>query len=265
MCLLVFAWQSHPRYRLIFAGNRDEFHDRPAAAMQWWQDAPDILAGRDLKAGGTWLGVARTNGGFGVVTNYRDMQRPVPGAPSRGELIRQWLTSAEPPLEFAHGLEARALAYAGFNLLIADGSEMAYASNRAPQFARALPAGIYGLSNHLLDTPWPKLERTRARFTRLVSRAQPVLADLEEMLADRQPAQDSELPQTGLPPERERLLSAPFIVDAQYGTRCTTVVLVDREGHTVVRERRFDAAGRTTGMEDFSFAPQRQRGDAART
>lgn len=263
MCLLVFAWQSHPRYRLIFAGNRDEFHDRPAAAMQWWSDEPAILAGRDLKAGGTWLGVSRS-GRFGVVTNYRDLQRPVPGAPSRGELIREWLVGTEAPLAFTGRLEPRALAYAGFNLLIADDGQMAYASNRAPEFARALPAGVYGLSNHLLDTPWPKLERTRARFARLIARPQPALADLEQMLADRQPAADTELPQTGLALERERLLSAPFIVDEQYGTRCTTLVLVDQEGRMLVRERRFDPAGRITAMEDFSFEPQRPRDDAAR-
>lgn len=263
MCLLVFAWQSHPRYRLIFAGNRDEFHDRPAAPMQWWSDEPSILAGRDLKAGGTWLGLSRS-GRFGVVTNYRDLQRPLPGAPSRGELISQWLTRAESPLTFAQGLEDRAPTYAGFNLLIADDGQMGYASNRAPEFARALPAGIYGLSNHLLDTPWPKLERTRARFERIASQPQPALADLEEMLADRQPAADTELPHTGLPPERERLLSAPFIVDAQYGTRCTTVVLIEPQGRIGVRERRFDPAGRITGMEDFSFEPQRRRDDAAR-
>lgn len=263
MCLLVFAWQSHPRYSLIFAGNRDEFHDRPAAAMQWWPDAPVILAGRDLKAGGAWLGLSR-NGRFGVVTNYRDLQRPLPGAPSRGELISQWLTSSETPLSFARGLENHALAYAGFNLLIADDDQMGYASNRAPEFVRALPAGVYGLSNHLLDTPWPKLARTRARFERIVSKADPALEQLEEILADRQPAADSELPSTGLPPERERLLSAPFIVDAQYGTRCTTVVLIEHRGSVLVRERRFDPGGRITGMEDFSFEPQPRRADAAR-
>jgi uncharacterized protein with NRDE domain len=263
MCLLVFAWRSHPRYRLIFAGNRDEFHDRPAAPMQWWKDAPAILAGRDLKAGGTWLGLSR-NGRFGVVTNYRDLQRPVPGAPSRGELVSQWLNAAQAPLAFVQGLESNSRAYAGFNLLVADDEQMAYGANRAPEFARVLQPGIYGLSNHLLDTPWPKLTRTRARFERIVSHAEPTLAELEEMLADREPTADSQLPQTGLPPERERLLSAPFIVDPQYGTRCTTVVLVEHRGHVQVRERRFDPAGRMTGMEDFAFEPQPRRADGAR-
>jgi uncharacterized protein with NRDE domain len=263
MCLLVFAWNAHPRYRLIFAGNRDEFHDRAAAAMQWWSDEPSILAGRDLKAGGTWLGLSRS-GRFGVVTNYRDMQRPVADAPSRGGLITQWLTSTTPSRTFALDLEPRADKFAGFNLLVADEQEMTYASNRAPEFVRSLAGGIYGLSNHLLDTPWPKLERTRTHFARLVARREPALDELELMLADRQPAADDQLPHTGLPRERERLLSAPFIVDAQYGTRCTTLVLIDRTGRTTVRERRFDSTGRSTGMEEFSFEPQRQRTDAAR-
>lgn len=275
MCLLVFAWQQHSRYRLVFAGNRDEFHDRPAAPLHWWradQAAPDararsdILAGRDLLAAGTWLGLSR-GGRFGVVTNYRDMQRPVAGAPSRGELLTQWLSASSTPSEFAAALAPRGSDYAGFNLLLADDAEMVYASNRAGPFARRLEPGVYGLSNHLLDTPWPKLARTRKRFAEILVSAQPPLADLEQMLADRQPAADAELPATGLTPDWERMLSAPFIVDtrtgaaARYGTRCTTVVLAD-ETSIVVRERRFDAAGRSSGMEEVSFGPI--RADAAR-
>jgi uncharacterized protein with NRDE domain len=257
MCLLVFAWKSHPRYRLIFAGNRDEFHDRPAAPLGWWQEIQyrEVLAGRDLQAGGTWLGLAR-NGAFGVVTNYRDMQRPLPGAPSRGELITQWLTQGRTAEEFTGALGARAAEYAGFNLLVAEPGDgnLVYAANRASPFARALPAGVYGLSNHLLDTPWPKLERTRARFERLIAADDPSIEELEGMLADREPAREEDLPATGLPPERERLLSAPFIVDAHYGTRCTTVVTVEPSGKVRVRERRFDPAGRSVGMEEISYA-----------
>ena len=278
MCLLVFAWNAHPRYRLIFAGNRDEFHDRPADPLQWWADdagirqqtPAGILAGRDLQAGGTWLGLSR-GGRFGVVTNFRDMQRPQPGAPSRGDLVTQWLTATMSAQAFAAELGRRAADYAGFNLLIATADEMVYASNRATPFARRLEPGVYGLSNHLLDTPWPKLARTHARFTRLIAGSRPSLGDLEQMLADRQPASDAELPSTGAPPEWERMLSAPFIVDtrsgadAKYGTRCTTIVLVEGGGRTSVRERRFDPAGRTTGMEEISFEPLRSRTNATRT
>ncbi len=278
MCLLVFAWQCHPSHRLIFAGNRDEFHDRPAQGLHWWQRSgealrsgeaqrsDDILAGRDLLAGGTWLGLSR-GGRFGVVTNYRDLQRPVPGAPSRGELLTQWLRAGVSAPAFAAALEARAPEYAGFNLLLADAEQMVYASNRADPFWRVLEPGVHGLSNHLLDTAWPKLARTRARFDGLLAQAQLPLDDLERMLADREPAADSDLPSTGLTPEWERMLSAPFIVDtrptadARYGTRCTTVVLVDRDGRTRIRERRFDATGRSSGMDEITFDPM--RADAA--
>ncbi len=274
MCLLVFSWRSHPRYRLIFAGNRDEFHDRPAQALHWWERTGDrerigdrertgdILAGRDLLAGGSWLGLSR-GGRFGVVTNYRDLQRPLPGAPSRGELLTQWLRAGVSASDFAAALAPRAHEYAGFNLLIADTTQMVYASNRADPFWRVLEPGVHGLSNHLLDTPWPKLARTRARFEDIVLQAQPPLDDLESILADRAPAADADLPRTGLTPEWERMLSAPFIVDARpdaaarYGTRCTTVVLVDADGRTRIRERRFDATGRSSGMEEISFDPMR--------
>src|SRR5688572_12807878 len=220
MCLLVFAWNVHPRWRLIFAGNRDEFHERPTAPMQWWADAPHLLAGRDLRAGGTWLGLAR-DGRFGVVTNYRDLQKPLPGTPSRGGLITEYLKGNATTPDFTAALERQSGQYAGFNLLLAGAQSMVYASNRAPQFACVLEPGIYGLSNHLLDTPWHKLERTRARFTRLIEHSEPSSAGLFEMLADRTPAPEHRLPSTGLSPEWEQLLSSPFIVDERYGTRCS--------------------------------------------
>ena len=252
MCLLVFAWNIHPRYRLIFAGNRDEFHDRPASPMAWWADQADILAGRDLQAGGTWLGVSRA-GAFGVVTNFREMQRPTPGMPSRGALITQYLNAGQPAARFLAELEPQAVRYAGFNLLLADSTEMHYASNRTTPFARALPAGVHGLSNHLLDTSWPKLARTRERFERLIALPEPNLEDLLATLGDRETAADHLLPDTGIGLEWERLLSAPFIVDERYGTRCSTVVRIDRDGLLQLRERRFDRGGRITGEDAFEF------------
>ncbi len=259
MCLLVFACDFHPRYRLIFAGNRDEFHDRPAAAMAWWDDHPQILGGRDLQAGGTWLAVSRRSR-FGVVTNFRDMQRPQPGAPSRGLLITNYLTGETDGRAFMNRLRATAADYGGFNLLLADEQGMTYASNRAPEFSRGLTAGIHGLSNHLLDTPWPKLEVTRGRFERLIASEEPRFEELFEMLSDRVPAPDHGLPDTGVGPEWERLLSSPFIVSDRYGTRCSTVVRIDRGGRVEIRERRFDAAGRISGSSEFEFhAPQAMR------
>ncbi len=259
MCLLVFAWNVHPRYRLIFAGNRDEFHDRPAAPMAWWHDDAHILGGRDLQAGGTWLAVSRS-GRFGVVTNFRDMQRPLAGAPSRGTLITRYLGGESDGRQFMRELTTTAGDYGGFNLLLTDEQAMVYASNRAPEFSRELSAGVHGLSNHLLDTAWPKLELTRDRFKRLIASDEPPFEGLFEMLNDRAPAQDHLLPNTGVGPEWERLLSSPFIVSDRYGTRCSTVVRIGHDGRVEIRERRFDPAGRTSGSSEFEFhAPQAMR------
>lgn len=251
MCLLVLAWKHHPRYRLILAGNRDEFHDRSAAPLNWWQDDPRILGGRDLKAGGTWLGVARS-GRFGVVTNYRDLQAPVENAPSRGQLVPRFLTGATSPKEFLDDLRGAAPRYSGFNLLVGGTRALYYFSNRGPN-PRALASGVYGLSNHLLDTPWPKLARTRERFNALLSQPEISPEDLFTMLADREQASGTDLPSTGLPEDWERVVSAPFIVNERYGTRCSSVLLVERTGRTILQERRFDAAGIQSGNSRFEF------------
>ena len=252
MCLLLIAWKSHPRYRLVLAGNRDEFHDRPAAPLNWWQDDPRILAGRDLKAGGTWLGVARS-GRFGVVTNFRDLQAPIEGAPSRGTLVPRFLTGATSPKEFLDDLRGAAPRYSGFNLLVGGSRALYYFSNRGPKAPTALAPGIYGLSNHLLNTPWPKLTRTRERFAAVLKEPEIAPESLFTILADRQPAPPEELPSTGLPAEWERIVSAPFIVNERYGTRCSTVLLVERNGRTILHERRFDASAVQTGTSRFEF------------
>jgi uncharacterized protein with NRDE domain len=253
MCLLVLAWKQHPRYRLILAGNRDEFHDRPAGPLSWWQDDARILAGRDLKASGTWLGVARS-GRFGVVTNYRDLQAPIEGAPSRGQLVPRFLTGATSPKEFLDDLRGAAPRYSGFNLLVGGARALYYYSNRGPADPTALAPGIYGLSNHLLDTPWPKLTRTRERFDSLLAQTDVAAEDLFTMLGDRELAAPTHLPATGLPEQWERIVSAPFVVNERYGTRCSSVLLVERNGRTILHERRFDAAGGQTGTSRFEFA-----------
>lgn len=252
MCLLLFAWKTHPRYRLVLAGNRDEFHDRPAAPLNWWQDDPRILAGRDLKAGGTWLGVARS-GRFGVVTNYRDLQAPIEGAPSRGNLVPRFLTGATSPKEFLDDLRGAAPRYSGFNLLVGGSRALYYFSNRGSREPMALAPGVYGLSNHLLNTPWPKLTRTKRRFEQVLAQADVAVDELFAILADREQAPDGDLPPTGLPAEWERIVSAPFIVNERYGTRCSTVLLVERNGRTILHERRFDASAVQTGTSRFEF------------
>lgn len=251
MCLVVLAWDVHPRYRLVLAANRDEFHDRPAAPLGWWPDAPRVLAGRDLAAGGTWLGVDR-RGRLGVVTNFRGPAASRPEAPSRGTLIPRFLGGAATAGECA--AEAAGATLSGFSLLLFDGETLAYAANQPMPQARPLEPGIYGLSNHALDTPWPKLSLTRERFAEEVAADRLDPRPLERLLRDRRPALDEVLPDTGVGLELERLLSAPFIVSERYGTRCTTVVLVDRAGGVRVEECRYGRDGATEGRSTFAFA-----------
>lgn len=254
MCLLVVAWKSHPRYRLVVAANRDEFHERPAAPLGWWNDDARVLAGRDLRAGGAWLGVSRS-GRFGAVTNFRELERaPAPDAPSRGRLVPDFLAADVPPQDFVAATSGTADRYAGFNLLLASPDSLHYFSNRVAEPARALAPGIYGLSNHLLDSPWPKLVRARGRFADVLESGEADCAALFDVLADRDPLPGDEVPSTGLPPDLARALSAPFVLHERYGTRCSSVVLVGHDGRTTVTERRFDPAGTQTGATRFEFA-----------
>lgn len=252
MCLLVLAWRTHPRYRLVVAANRDEFHARPAAPLAPWPPAGAVLAGRDLLAGGAWLGLDRARR-FGVVTNFRELQRPQAGAPSRGGLIPSFLAGTQDGREFFAGLEPEAPGYSGFNLLLADEDSLWYGSNRAAPFARALDAGVYGLSNELLDTPWPKLLRVRRGFEAwLADPAAQAAAPLFELLRDRtQSAGDVRLHESGLPRELEQVLSAPFVMHPTYGTRCSTVLLMQNDGGIYIGERRFDACGEPAGETEF--------------
>ena len=252
MCLLVAAYDFHPAYRLVLAGHRDEFHARPAAPLGWWPDAPDLLAGRDLEAGGTWLGLHR-GGRLAVLTNFRGEGSLRPGAPSRGLLIPAFLARDESARTFARWLTGSAADYSGFNMLAFDGTTLEYVANRPEPVSRPLPPGLYGLSNHLLDTPWPKVLRTRERVRAALAGARVSTTALFAALQDREPAADAELPSTGLDRGLERLVSAPFIVNQDYGTRCTTVVLVDREGLVRAEERRYSPDGETTGRTTIAF------------
>lgn len=252
MCLLVAAYDAHPDYHLVLVGHRDEFHARPTAPLGWWADVPGILAGRDLEAGGTWLGVSRL-GWVSVVTNIRLPDSAKPGAPSRGLLIPQFLRSDASSADFVSRLSAGAAAYSGFNLLAYDGSQLAHCANLPATAATSLPPGVYGLSNAALDTPWPKLSRVRARVESVLCAGRALPEALFAALQDRQSAPDEDLPDTGIGPDLERLLSAPFIVSPDYGTRCTTLVLVGRDGGVRVEERRYSPAGETTGRTTVAF------------
>jgi uncharacterized protein with NRDE domain len=253
MCLLVLAWLSHPRYRLVVAGNRDEFHDRPAAPLGWWTDVPGILAGRDQRAGGTWMGVSRS-GRFGVVTNFRSVEAATPeGSPSRGQLVPRYLREPDDAAHFLERLGESARQFAGFNLLLGGPAALHYYSNAVDEGPRELLPGIYGLSNHRLDEPWPKLTRTRARFAAALEADDPAPAELLDLLADREPAGRDAPATTGPPLELERALSAPFVRHDRYGTRCSTLVTVEHGGRTVVHERRFDPSGAHCGSSRFEF------------
>ena len=261
MCLLVLAWRVHARYRLVVAANRDEFHARAAARLAKWPPPAELLAGRDLRSQGTWLGIDRERR-FGVVTNFRELQPPRPAAPSRGELVPDYLGArqGEPPpraADFLAALEPRAAAYSGFNLLLSDADSLWYASNRTRAFAQELRPAVYGLANESLDTPWPKLQRVRSGFEAWLRKGAP--AEMEELfalLADRTPARDFPEAHTGaLPAKWARALSAPFVLNPEYGTRCSTVLLLEGDGRLQLAERRFDPAGRLTGETEFRLQP----------
>ncbi len=247
MCLILVAWQAHLDYPLVVAANRDEFRARPTAVAAPWPDAPQVVGGRDLMAGGTWLGVTK-QGRFAAVTNVREPGAPT-GRRSRGELAQTFLTGTSTPQAYVATIEYAD--YAGFNLLVADAGTLFYCSNR-DHAARVLPAGIYGLSNHLLDTPWPKLATAKARFTEALTRL-PDEAALFDLLADDGIVADSDLPATGVALEWERTLSAVFVRSPEYGTRASTVLLRDRAGTGVLIERSFGELPGVTGEVRLKF------------
>lgn len=259
MCLILVAWQTHPDYPLIVAANRDEFHDRPADPAGPWQAlpgesaAPPLWGGRDRQAGGTWLALA-ADGRFAAVTNVREPGMAA-GPASRGDLPVNFLTApgGPPSCPARHAAALDGRRYSGYNLLLADRETLVYASNRNAQAdPQPLPPGIYGLSNHRLDTPWPKLTSARAAFSEAISRL-PDTAPLFALLADDRIVDDAELPSTGVSLEWERRLSAIFVRSPGYGTRASTVVLRQRDGCSRLLERRFDAAGRISGESDITL------------
>lgn len=249
MCLIVLAWQVHPAWPLIVAANRDEFHRRPAEPLHWWPDEPRIAAGRDLEAGGTWLGASR-NGRFATVTNYRENLKVQTGERSRGALVTDFVTADALPLAFAQGIDRER--YAGFSLLAATPASLAYVSNRGDP-PRALAAGVYGLSNASLDTPWPKVVRSRERLKSLVDRDAVTPERLFALLADREPADEVGTPTRDLPAAKMRAVSAPFIVTPEFGTRCSTVLMLGTNGEVRISERRFDAEGRSAGENSLRY------------
>ncbi len=242
MCLLVFAWKIHPDYPLIFAGNRDELHARPSAAAGFWEQSPRVLAGRDLQAGGTWLGIT-TEARFAVVTNYRSGLNPEKAERSRGELAADFLQASTPAHVYLQQVAKRAHAYGAFSLIVGDHDALWYFSNRGGAEPREVTPGIHGLSNHLLDTPWPKVTRSMAALKRLLERGNLDDAVLFTLLAERIPAPEELLPDTGIGREHERQVSPVFVVNPVYGTRCSSLIVLHTNGEARFGERRFDARG----------------------
>jgi uncharacterized protein with NRDE domain len=281
MCLIAFAWNAHPRWPLVLCANRDEFHARPTAELGVWRepesdfargDAPQVIGGRDLQEGGGWLAL-NTAGHLAAVTNVREPGLPA-AARSRGELVRHYLLeSPNQPVEnpcavsYADLLRIRGDQYGPFNLLLWDGLDLVHASNRPVPAWTTVPRGVHSLSNGTLNSPWPKSQHLATHLEQwLHTAAERVDADgapdptgLFEALADRNQAADALLPNTGVGLERERLLSPPFIVGEQYGTRASSVVIVDRQGRARFIERRFGPAGRYLGEQqiDVQIAPRR--------
>lgn len=252
MCLIFFALHQHPAYKLIVAANRDEFYARKTAPAHFWEDHPDIVGGRDLEASGTWMAMNK-KGKISLVTNYRDPANINPSAPSRGQLVSDFLVNGDTPKEYLNKVSERASQYNGFNLLTGYGDELWYLSNYR-QGIQKLESGVYGLSNHLLNTPWPKVQRGKEKFSDTISNAIIEPNTLFELLFDEQRADDQSLPDTGIGLERERALSSMFIKTNGYGTRCSTVILVSHDNQVLFSERVYELDTFTHKTNRFQFS-----------
>lgn len=245
MCLIAFAWNAHPRWKLLLLGNRDEFHARPTASLARWPGEPEMLAGRDLTAGGTWMGLA-AGGRAAVVTNVREPEVATDGA-SRGLLINDYLRGDSGARAHAERLMQTAGDYRPFNLLLFDTSDGVYLGNRPAPHMSAVTAGVHGLSNADYDTPWPKTRRLSERLRGWLDHGGDDFAPLWDALADDGQWPDDVLPNTGVGIELERRLSAAFIRGEQYGTRASTLIALDQAGNGQIIERRFGPMGEAQG------------------
>jgi len=255
MCLILIAHRAHPRYRLVVAANRDEFFRRPTAPADYWSDAPHVLGGRDLEKGGTWMGVT-ADGRWAAVTNFRDGSPPGPGTRSRGGLVASYLCGSTRAQAYVVSRNPGIRKYPGFNLLAADAAGMHYLSNRTDK-SMMLAAGFYGLSNHLLDSPWPKVERGKLALRKALDEAAGPDRLIEAMMAvlsDRNTAEEHALPSTGISKDWERRLSATFIGAPGYGTRASTVLLMEHDGEVHFRERTFGERGEWIEDRHYRFA-----------
>jgi len=266
MCLIAFAWRKHPRYRLVLAANRDEFHSRPTAPAQAWADLPGAHGGRDLRQGGSWL-LATENDRMAAVTNVRNgLEDPDAQWRSRGELVLDFVRAAPRPSDWLAELSLRAASYGPFNLLLGASGELHFASNRPRYRHRPLKPGVHALSNGDLDAPWPKSLRLRDAVAAWIEMEAsmddwPPVQKLFTALSDTREAPDAQLPRTGVPIELERRLSATFINGASYGTRASSLLLLD-DDEAVLYERRYAPHGHFEGESVLRFPVVRATGAA---
>ncbi len=256
MCLILFAYQCHPDYPLVLAANRDEYYQRPTQPAHWWEEAPELLAGKDLQAGGTWMGVT-LSGRFAAVTNVREPWRKTESATSRGQLPQHFLQQEISAEAFIKQLERSRDRYNGYNLLFGQIDELHYFSNRNPQ--QRLQPGIYGLSNASLDTAWPKVKRGKELLRRQMPQSKLTTDRLQTILTSTEIAADEDLPATGISLEWERLLSAICIQGEIYGTRSSTVLLIDQQGRVSFHEKQIAPHNSTETRIDFELTSPDQR------
>lgn len=252
MCLIFLSFNQHPQYPLIIAANRDEFFERPATPMGFWPEHPKLLAGKDLTAGGTWLGVTKT-GYFAMLTNYRDMANIRPNAPTRGKLVLDYLIGELAPAGYLQALHSSAAQYNGYNIILGTLDDPWYYSNQSNKIYQ-LGTGLYGLSNALLDSKWPKVTHGKAKFQAIISKENFSITELLDFMYDKTLAPDDQLPDTGIGYEKEKLLSSMFIDMPGYGTRNTTVLLKNRNNEVEVVERTYAKDRSHLTEQKFKFS-----------
>ena len=251
MCLIVIAYNYHPDYKLIFAANRDEFYKRPATAAEFWIDEPSLLAGRDLKEGGTWCGITK-NGRFAAITNYRDMKSIKQDALSRGRIVKDFLLDISSPEDYSKNLIESSDLYNGYGFIFGDKNDLFFFSNQTKKLIK-IEKGIHGLSNHLLDTPWYKVKKGKELLKKAVDKRDTLVDDLFFMLSDKTLSPQKDLPNTGLNKEIEKRISSIFVETPDYGTRASTVILIDKKDNVTFIEKSLDTETKKWNINAFKF------------
>jgi uncharacterized protein with NRDE domain len=251
MCLIVFANSILEDYKLVFAANRDEFYDRPTDQAEFWNEYPDLLAGKDLQAGGTWMGITK-QGKFAAITNFRNLKNHRNDAPSRGNLTLDFLINDITPEEYYSKLKPTLINFNGFNLLLGNVDQLYYFSNKTDGIKKLEP-DIHGISNAILDTPWPKVKKSKIQLQKLIEYKKIHPWEILNILDDTSPAKDEELPDTGVGLELERVLSPIFIKSEKYGTRSSTIITIDKHNTARFVEKTYFANSGRFSNRDFNF------------